>query len=157
MAPRRICSVLVVAFFAVPSVVGAQAIPESLLAHGTLSFDAKATLGAFTGVTSTVTAFGFTLNTPTAFRFIVGQTNGNPVILDSADFPQSLPGVPPMMTDLDTNRPGITWMASTPIPANFVVGNASWWDFTMPIQHLHNWVIISPTPASRWSTSVRPT
>ena len=55
MTPRRICSVLVVAFLAVPSVVGAQAIPDLLLAHGTLSFDAKATLGAFTGVTSTVT------------------------------------------------------------------------------------------------------
>ncbi|MGH7592974.1 MAG: YceI family protein [Gemmatimonadales bacterium] len=38
---------------AIPAV--AQAIPDAPLAHGTLSFDANATLGAFTGVTRTLT------------------------------------------------------------------------------------------------------
>lgn len=33
----------------------AQAVPDARLARGTLAFDAKATLGAFTGVTSTLT------------------------------------------------------------------------------------------------------
>ena len=34
---------------------GAQTLPDASLARGTLAFDAKATLGPFTGVTSTVT------------------------------------------------------------------------------------------------------
>lgn len=40
---------------ATPMVLQAQAIGDLSLAHGTLAFDAKATLGAFTGVTTTMT------------------------------------------------------------------------------------------------------
>jgi len=40
---------------AIPAALGAQAIADATLTHGTLAFDAKATLGAFTGTTTTMT------------------------------------------------------------------------------------------------------
>lgn len=39
----------------VPRLMHAQAISDAVVSRGTLAFDAKATLGAFTGVTTTVT------------------------------------------------------------------------------------------------------
>lgn len=53
---RRLRSHVALAIVAaLPGYAGAQATTSAPLSHGTLSFDAKATLGAFTGTTTTVT------------------------------------------------------------------------------------------------------
>ena len=45
----------VFAFVTMPTLLGAQGVPDASTVHGTLAFDAHATLGAFTGVTKTIT------------------------------------------------------------------------------------------------------
>ncbi len=55
MLSRRYCRLIIAALCASPAALQAQSVGDFHLAHGTLAFDAKATLGAFTGVTNTVT------------------------------------------------------------------------------------------------------
>ena len=55
MLLRWIRGLALAAVIALPGKVGAQVLGDAPLAHGTLAFDARATLGAFTGVTSTMT------------------------------------------------------------------------------------------------------
>ena len=55
MLPRWFRRLIFAGICATPAGVQAQTISDLSVAHGTLAFDAKATLGAFTGVTSTVT------------------------------------------------------------------------------------------------------
>ena len=52
---RFALSAIAIAALALPRHATAQMIPDGTLAHGTLSFDANATLGAFTGITHEMT------------------------------------------------------------------------------------------------------
>ena len=55
MVTRWIRRLALAGIIALPGKVGAQVLGDAPLVHGTLAFDARATLGAFTGVTSTMT------------------------------------------------------------------------------------------------------
>jgi polyisoprenoid-binding protein YceI len=63
MPPRTRWHIALAALATLPSYAGAQATTSARLSHGTLAFDAKATLGAFTGTTTTVT--GAMVSAPT--------------------------------------------------------------------------------------------
>jgi polyisoprenoid-binding protein YceI len=51
----RTLRAILIAVLAMPRGTAAQAVPDAPLVRGTLAFDAKATLGAFTGTTTTMT------------------------------------------------------------------------------------------------------
>jgi polyisoprenoid-binding protein YceI len=52
---RLLVALIVATLFTAVAPVSAQVVPDAPLAHGTLAFDGKGTLGGFTGVTTTLT------------------------------------------------------------------------------------------------------
>jgi polyisoprenoid-binding protein YceI len=91
--------------------MAAQSVPDAPLSHGTLAFDANATLGAFTGVTSTVTGH---LKGASVISGVRGWVEAATVSLTTnnghrdRDMSSSLeiPKYPTIRFDLDSVTPG---------------------------------------------------
>jgi polyisoprenoid-binding protein YceI len=102
------------------SAASAQAVPDAPLSHGTLAFDADATLGAFTGTTSTLSGH---LAAASDLAGVRGWVQAMTVSLTTnnghrdRDMASSLeiPKYPIIRFDLDGVTPGATQGDSTPV------------------------------------------